>query len=224
VQRLDRLDVLVNNVGSVLPRRKRYGGRLRGDARAQLPRPVRAHARAAPATRRERPSPDGEHELERTQDVEAQSPPRSPIAGAVRQYQRTRAREAAQPDLDGRARELEATVDAVNPGAAWTPGPAQVTPEAIPFWRPIWPIVRFFQRRASPESAAQTPIWLAADAAVASLSGRSFESKRHRGLPVIASDRVQQRRVIDIATELVASAQRAAAKPDAPRGMGGSQP
>jgi hypothetical protein len=35
------------------------------------------------------------------------------------------------------------TANAVNPGSAWTPGTAALTPEAVPSWRPIWPLVRF---------------------------------------------------------------------------------
>lgn len=40
---------------------------------------------------------------------------------------------------------------AVNPGTAWTPGTQALTRDAIPAWRYIWPIVRFFQRRADPD-------------------------------------------------------------------------
>jgi NAD(P)-dependent dehydrogenase (short-subunit alcohol dehydrogenase family) len=50
-----------------------------------------------------------------------------------------------------------ATVNATNPGAAWTPGTAQLTPEAVPAWKYVWPVVRFFQRRGSPAKAAQRP-------------------------------------------------------------------
>jgi NAD(P)-dependent dehydrogenase (short-subunit alcohol dehydrogenase family) len=43
---------------------------------------------------------------------------------------------------------------AINPGVAWTPGTQALTPDAIPAWRYIWPVVRFFQRRAHPDHAA----------------------------------------------------------------------
>jgi NAD(P)-dependent dehydrogenase (short-subunit alcohol dehydrogenase family) len=122
------------------------------------------------------------------------------------------------------ARQLDSTgvtVNALNPGAAWTPGTAQLTPAAVPFWRPIWPIVRFFQRRASAEKAAQTPFWLATDAAVANLSGRYFENKREQTLPETARDPDQQQRVIEAAAALVASAPTATATPGAGTGRPG---
>jgi NAD(P)-dependent dehydrogenase (short-subunit alcohol dehydrogenase family) len=40
-------------------------------------------------------------------------------------------------------------INAVNPGMAWTPGTAALTPAAVPHWRFIWPVVRWVQRRAS---------------------------------------------------------------------------
>lgn len=65
----------------------------------------------------------------------------------------------------GLARRLgdAATVNAVNPGMAWTPGTSALTPESVPAWRPIWPVVRFFQRRASAAKAARVPTVLALD-------------------------------------------------------------
>jgi NAD(P)-dependent dehydrogenase (short-subunit alcohol dehydrogenase family) len=97
------------------------------------------------------------------------------------------------------------TVNAINPGSAWTPGTAQLTPEAVPFWRPIWPLVRFFQRRNSAAKAAEAPIWLATDPA-ARLSGRFFEKKREEKLPEIALARDQQKKVLNAAAELVRAA------------------
>jgi NAD(P)-dependent dehydrogenase (short-subunit alcohol dehydrogenase family) len=111
------------------------------------------------------------------------------------------------------ARELEGrgvTVNAVNPGSAWTPGTAALTPEAVPFWRPIWPIVRFFQRRGSPAKAAQTPIWLATDPAAAEATGSFFEKKRQQELPELARNRDQQEKVLMVAAELVRTARTAA--------------
>src|SRR5262249_29635527 len=63
--------------------------------------------------------------------------------------------------LAERLKAHQVSVTATNPGAAWTPGTAQLPPEAIPAWRLIWPVVRFFQRRGSPAKAAQAPLWLA---------------------------------------------------------------
>jgi NAD(P)-dependent dehydrogenase (short-subunit alcohol dehydrogenase family) len=107
------------------------------------------------------------------------------------------------------AHELEGsgvTVNAVNPGSAWTPGTAALTSEAVPWWRPIWPLVRVFQRLGSPAKAAQAPIWLATDAAAAPLSGCFFEKKQQEELPELARRRDQQEQVRNAAAELVNAA------------------
>jgi retinol dehydrogenase 14 len=107
------------------------------------------------------------------------------------------------------AHELEGsgvTVNAVNPGSAWTPGTAALTPEAVPWWRPIWPLVRFFQRRGSVAKAAQTPIWLATDPAAARQSGGFFEKKRQQKLPEIVQRRDQQAKALEVAAALIRAA------------------
>jgi NAD(P)-dependent dehydrogenase (short-subunit alcohol dehydrogenase family) len=71
-------------------------------------------------------------------------------------------------------REVGLRVNAPNPGMAWTPGTEALTPEAVPAWRFIWPVVRWFQRRASPEAAARGPVFLASSPE-ASFSGRYLE-------------------------------------------------
>jgi NAD(P)-dependent dehydrogenase (short-subunit alcohol dehydrogenase family) len=96
--------------------------------------------------------------------------------------------------------------NAVNPGAAWTPGTAQLTPEAVPFWRPIWPIVRFLQRRGSPHTAAKTPLWLALDPAATTVSGGYFEKAKRKELPSPAEDPQEGERVMRAAEELIAAA------------------
>ena len=87
------------------------------------------------------------------------------------------------------------SVNATNPGAAWTDGTASLTPEAVPAWRHIWPIVRFFQRRASADKAARTPIWLASAPDAAALTGYYVE-KRKRQRPTIATDPANQKHTI----------------------------
>jgi NAD(P)-dependent dehydrogenase (short-subunit alcohol dehydrogenase family) len=94
------------------------------------------------------------------------------------------------------------SVNATNPGAAWTDGTASLTPEAVPAWRHIWPIVRFFQRRASAEKAARTPIWLASAADDAALTDYYVE-KRKRQRPAIATDPANQKRTIKTAHTLI---------------------
>ncbi|MCP2324097.1 NAD(P)-dependent dehydrogenase (short-subunit alcohol dehydrogenase family) [Hamadaea flava] len=88
----------------------------------------------------------------------------------------------------------QAKVNAVNPGMAWTAGVAALTPEAVPAWRYVWPIVRFFQRRAAPEKAARGP---AALAIAPDLSGRYYEGGRPRPLPSRLLDPQWQRRAWD---------------------------
>lgn len=83
------------------------------------------------------------------------------------------------------ARRLTGTnvsANAVNPGMAWTSGVAALTPQGVPQWRYVWPVVRWIQRRASPETAARGPVYLATTAA-ATVSGRYFEGQREKRLP-----------------------------------------
>ena len=105
--------------------------------------------------------------------------------------------------LAGRLREV--AVNATNPGAAWTPGTAQLTPQAVPAWRHIWPIVRFFQRRASPAKAAQSPLWLITSRESSGLTG-SYVEKREIKHPEVATSADHQRSVTDLAEALVAKA------------------
>ena len=73
------------------------------------------------------------------------------------------------------------SVNAVNPGMAWTPGLAALRPHAVPQWRLIWPVVRWFQRRASPSRAAAAPVWLATRPE-AGESGRCYEGRAQKPL------------------------------------------
>jgi len=106
------------------------------------------------------------------------------------------------------ARELKGsgiTVNATNPGVAWTPGTAQLTPEAVPAWRYSWPLVRFFQRRASADKAARAPIWLASAPEAAEITG-TYVEKNHQKRPDPMTDLVAQKRVMNLATQLVSTA------------------
>lgn len=97
------------------------------------------------------------------------------------------------------------SVNATNPGAAWTPGTAQLTPEAVPPGNTSGPVVRFFQRRGSPAKAAQNPLWLAASSEADGLTGTYLERRRQHQ-PNVAADRDNQRRVIELAQTLVSQA------------------
>jgi NAD(P)-dependent dehydrogenase (short-subunit alcohol dehydrogenase family) len=107
--------------------------------------------------------------------------------------------------LAGQLRPEGVAVNATNPGAAWTPGTAQLTPEAVPAWKYLWPVVRFFQRRGSPAKAARSPLWLAASSEAATLTG-TYVEKGKRQRPQVAADPDNQRRVIELAQALVSQA------------------
>jgi NAD(P)-dependent dehydrogenase (short-subunit alcohol dehydrogenase family) len=107
--------------------------------------------------------------------------------------------------LAERLKETGVSVNATNPGAAWTPGTAQLTPEAVPTWKHIWPVVRFFQRRGSPAKAAHTPLWLAASGEAAAITG-TYVEKRKQQRPDVATHPGNQRRVIELAKSLVSQA------------------
>jgi len=107
--------------------------------------------------------------------------------------------------LAERLNEHRVSVNATNPGAAWTPGTAQLTPEAIPAWKPIWPLVRFFQRRGSPAKAARTPLWLATSSEAGAITG-SYVDKRKQQRPKVATDPDNQHHATELAKALVSQA------------------
>ena len=107
--------------------------------------------------------------------------------------------------LAERLKDHGVSVNATNPGAAWTPGTAQLTPEAVPAWRYIWPVVRFFQRRGSPAKAAHTPLWLAASTEAGTITG-TYVEKRKQQRPKVATYPGNQRRVSELAKALVSQA------------------
>jgi NAD(P)-dependent dehydrogenase (short-subunit alcohol dehydrogenase family) len=107
--------------------------------------------------------------------------------------------------LAERLRDDQVLINATNPGAAWTPGVAQLTPQAVPAWRYIWPIVRLFQRRGSPSKAAMAPLWLLTSDKAKGLTGAYVEKQKIKH-PSVATDVEHQQRVLELAANLVASA------------------
>jgi NAD(P)-dependent dehydrogenase (short-subunit alcohol dehydrogenase family) len=86
-------------------------------------------------------------------------------------------------------REREFTIYLVNPGMAWTPSLERLERGAVPDWRFVWPLVRWFQRRASPDKAARAPIQLASAAEIGEPSGTYFSEEGEReSLPDSATD------------------------------------
>jgi retinol dehydrogenase-14 len=107
--------------------------------------------------------------------------------------------------LAERLQERGVSVNATNPGAAWTPGTAQLTPQAVPAWKPVWPVVRFFQRRGSPAKAARSPLWLAASSEAGAITG-AYVEKRKQQRPKVATAHDDQRRAAELAKALVSEA------------------
>ena len=92
-------------------------------------------------------------------------------------------------------------VTAVNPGMAWTSMTQSLGPDIVPAWRHIMPIVRFFQRRADPERAAEhcERLVLADPSAI---GGRYFDGTKPRELPHNLADPSLPDRVQTIGDEL----------------------
>jgi NAD(P)-dependent dehydrogenase (short-subunit alcohol dehydrogenase family) len=107
--------------------------------------------------------------------------------------------------LAERLNEHGVAVNATNPGAAWTPGTAQLTPEAVPAWRYIWPVVRFFQRRGSPANAAHTALWLATSSEAGAITG-TYVEKGKQQRPKVAINPENQRHATELAKALLGQA------------------
>ena len=96
---------------------------------------------------------------------------------------------------------------AVNPGMAWTPGTQSLTPAAVPAWRYIWPIVRFFQRRADPDRAAAA-CEAVVDAPATAIDGRYFDGQKPHPLPRSAVEAGLRERVLKLGKNLADHAAR----------------
>ena len=206
---LDRLDILVNNVGRVFPARQQtadgYEATLAlcfaGPAaltEAVLPlltqgRGARVVNMSSSAYKMWHRDPFDDIQSERSY-VGIQTHAHAKLLNLIWTFA-----------LAERLKEHRVSVNAANPGAAWTPGTAQLTPEAVPAWKYIWPVVRFFQRRGSPAKAAHTPLWLAASGEAAAITG-TYVEKRKQQRPDVATDPDNQRRVTDLANSLVSQA------------------
>jgi NAD(P)-dependent dehydrogenase (short-subunit alcohol dehydrogenase family) len=91
---------------------------------------------------------------------------------------------------------------AVNPTMAWTPGTAALTRETVPAWRYIWPIVRFFQRRADPDRAAAACEAVAV-ASASEIRDRYFDGRKPHPLPARVLDPELQQRVLQLGRQLI---------------------
>lgn len=106
--------------------------------------------------------------------------------------------------LGRRLAQSKVLVSATSPCAAWTPGVRALTRDALPGWRFLWPLIRWIQRGASPERAAESSALLASG----TTSGGLYLSCNGRpGKPSArALDPEYQEAAFSLGVRLVASA------------------
>ncbi len=99
------------------------------------------------------------------------------------------------------------TVNAVHPGLAWTRMTQAMTPQTMPVFRRIWPLIRLVQRHSSPEKAGRRVALLAYSPAVSAYTGSYFQAgARPNRLSTRELDVTAQRRALRLAVDLVAGA------------------
>ena len=209
---LDRLDILVNNVGRVFPARQETADGYEATLALCFAGPVALTEAVLPLLARSRDA--------RVVNMNSSAYKmwhRDPFDDiqSQRSYVGIQAHAHAKLlnliwtfALAERLKDHGVSVNATNPGAAWTPGTAQLTPEAVPAWRYIWPVVRFFQRRGSPAKAAHTPLWLAASTEAGTITG-TYVEKRKQQRPKVATYPDNQHNATELAKALVSQARTA---------------
>jgi NAD(P)-dependent dehydrogenase (short-subunit alcohol dehydrogenase family) len=99
----------------------------------------------------------------------------------------------------------------VNPGMAWTAMTQALTPQVVPSWRYVYPLVRFFQKRGDPAKAARVCVELAWTASPAAISGQYITEHGKPGrFPATLADPAVQDRVVSTAEDLARHAPTAA--------------
>jgi NAD(P)-dependent dehydrogenase (short-subunit alcohol dehydrogenase family) len=206
-RRFGRLDILVNNAGIMRSARTANAEGLEATLATNFVCPFALTMRLLPLLRESRgrivtvsssayrmfrADPFVEHAGDRFVGIDAYA--RSKLLGLLFTIA-----------LAAREGSSDVVANAVNPGMAWTPGTASLTPDAIPKFRLVWPLVRFFQRRASAERASRGPLWLATEAPDA-VRGRYFDGTREEKLEPPILDRDAQRRAWALGEGLVARA------------------
>src|SRR5215471_1493334 len=94
-------------------------------------------------------------------------------------------------------------VATVNPGMAWTTMTAALTPQVVPSWRYVYPLVRFFQKRGDAAKAARVCVELAWTASPAAISGRYFTEHGKPGrYPGVVTDPAVRDQVAGTADDL----------------------
>jgi retinol dehydrogenase-14 len=92
----------------------------------------------------------------------------------------------------------------VNPGMAWTAMTQALTPQVVPSWRYVYPLVRFFQKRSDPAKAAQICVKLAWTASPAAINGRYITEHGEPGkYPATVADPAVQDQAVGTAEDLI---------------------
>jgi retinol dehydrogenase 14 len=101
----------------------------------------------------------------------------------------------------------QVTVNTLHPGLSWTEMTQAMTPETMPFPKPLWPILRLLQRLGSPAKAGRRVAFLASSPQVAAYTGEYFTGKpTPKQLSARELDNENQERAWRLAAELAASA------------------
>lgn len=70
------------------------------------------------------------------------------------------------------------TVNVVHPGLSWTQMTQSMTAQTLPSLRLVWPLLRLLQRRGSPAKAGRRVAFVASSPETVSYTGRYFEGRR----------------------------------------------
>jgi NAD(P)-dependent dehydrogenase (short-subunit alcohol dehydrogenase family) len=136
----------------------------------------------------------------------------------IRAYARAKLLTAAWTVAFGRQQARSGlTVATVNPGMAWTDMTRALTPQVVPSWRYVYPLVRFFQKRGDPAKAARVCAELAWTTSPAEINGRYVTERGKPGrYPAAVTERAVQDQVIGFAENLVRHAPTAAGRSTPP--------
>lgn len=202
-RRFDRLDILINNVGGIFPERRMTTEGHELSLAMNFLGPASLTLAILPLLRRSAPA--RVVQVSSTAWHMAKGDPLEDLQATQRFVGiEVHARAKLLSLLFTMAiarKESEVSVNAVNPGSAWTPMVESITPQTVPAWRFIWPLVRWFQRRASPSDAARGPLLLATEAAAAG-TGRFFDELKEKPIPKHLQQKELQDRVLALATSL----------------------
>lgn len=122
------------------------------------------------------------------------------------------------------ARRLEGSgvvANAADPGTAWTSMTVGTEARSFPLWgRVLWPALRLYQRRGTPQKAARSSIFLASAPEAETMSGQYIEPNGRPGKPSPALlDRESQEKTWALAEALVLQAPTAILRKAGSRGI-----